>query len=517
MVELERRGIPTVLFTAQTFVHDAHRSAASFGLAGLPLAVVPLPFTNQTPRDIQGMAEQAFDQVQAGLTRPVEAPQAVERPPLDERLRYDGDDLLDACGRMQTDFLARGWSDGFPLVPPTERAVAALLRSTRRGPADPIATLEPGFGIATVEKLAINAVMAGCGPEHLALLIAAVRCLAEPKMYIRNKAMSTGPHAPLVLVNGPKGRAANLNSGVCALGPGAPSASNTVLGRAVRLTMMNVGHTYVGVSDMDTIGSPLKYSLCCAENEAESPWEPYHVTRGFAPDASTITVHFVYGICELHDFRSTTPEDLDQVLGRRGPEIVQLTDAVDEVHGDRGRVRREASRDVIRLPRALGLVLRAAEAVLERRADRVHVRHADVGVADVHHGEPHRPAQDGVARRRRPGAERAHARVQAGRPPLWPVAEHEGCMGARGHGLVTDVHLRLREAADRRDQERKVLGTATRHHRVDRELLDGRDAEARLERRDHVGRAATGRPEQRGHGALGRGYERKPVGPATRE
>src|SRR5207247_454748 len=146
----------------------------------------------------------------------------------------------------------------------------------------------------------------------------------EPKMYSRNKAMSTGPHAPLVLVNGPKGRAANLNSGMCALGPGAPSASNTVLGRAVRLTMMNVGHTYVGVSDMDTIGSPLKYSLCCAENEAESPWEPYHVTRGFAPDASTITVHFVYGICELHDFRSTTPEHLVQVFATAANNVAQV-------------------------------------------------------------------------------------------------------------------------------------------------------------------------------------------------
>src|SRR3989475_12196787 len=153
MVELERRGIPTVLFTAQTFVHDAHRSAASFGLAGLPLAVVPLPFTNQTPPDIHGMAERAFDQVRAGLTRPVEAPKAVERPPLDERLRYDGDDLLDAWGRMHADFLVRGWADGFPLVPPTDRAVGALLRSTRRGPGDVIATLEPGVGIATVEKL----------------------------------------------------------------------------------------------------------------------------------------------------------------------------------------------------------------------------------------------------------------------------------------------------------------------------------------------------------------------------
>ena len=324
MVELERRGTPTVLFTAQTFVHDAHRSAASFGLAGLPLAVVPLPFTNQKAEDIHRMAEAAFDQVLAGLTKTVETPTTIERPALEERLVYEGDDLLAALGRLQADFLTRGWSDGFPLVAPTARAVEAMLRGTKKGPGDVVATLEPGFGIATVEKLAVNAVMAGCGPEHLPLLIAAVRCLAEPKMYLRNKAMSTGPHAPLLLVNGPKGRIANVNSGMCALGPGAPSASNTVLGRALRLAMMNVGHTYVGVSDMDTIGSPLKYACCCAENEAESPWEPYHVTRGFAKDASTVTVHFVYGICELHDFRSTTPEDLIGVFATAATNVAQV-------------------------------------------------------------------------------------------------------------------------------------------------------------------------------------------------
>ena len=324
MVELERRGVPTVLFTAQTFVHDAHRRAASFGLAGLPLAVVPLPFTNQKPEDVQRMAERAFEQVVAGLTRPVDARPVAPPPPLEERFAYDGGDQLDAWTHMHADFLRRGWSDGFPLVPATPRAVEAMLRGTPRSPGDVVATLEPGFGIATVEKLAINAVMAGCGPEHLPLLMTAVRCLAEPKMYIRNKAMSTGPHAPLVLVNGPKGRVANVNAGMCALGPGAPSASNTVLGRALRLVMMNVGHTYVGVSDMDTIGSPLKYACCCAENEAESPWEPYHVTRGFAKDASTVTVHFVYGMCELHDFRSTTPEDLVAVFATAATNVAQV-------------------------------------------------------------------------------------------------------------------------------------------------------------------------------------------------
>jgi len=324
MVELERRGIPTVLFTAAHFVHDANRSAASFGLPGLPLAVVPLPFTNQTPEAVHRMARDAFEQVVSGLTRPVETPKAAERPAADEALAYEGADLLAAWDRMNADFLKRGWSDGFPLVAPTRAAVEAMLRGTRRAADEVVATLEPGFGLATVEKLAIAAVMAGCGPPHLSLLITAVRCLAEPKMYIRNKAMSTGPHAPLVLVNGPKGRAAGLNAGTCALGPGAPSASNTVLGRAVRLAMMNVGHTYVGVSDMDTIGSPVKYSCCCAENESQSPWEPYHVTRGFAKDASTVTVHFVYGICELHDFRSTTPEDLIGVFATAANNVAQV-------------------------------------------------------------------------------------------------------------------------------------------------------------------------------------------------
>jgi hypothetical protein len=324
MVELERRGVPTVFFTAQTFVHDAHRSAASFGLPGLPIAVVPMPFTNQRPEDIHRMAGGAFDQVLAGLTRPVETPAAPERAGAEPRLGYQGADLLGAWEAMNQDFLRRGWGDGFPVVAPTERAVAAMLKGTRRDPTEVVATLEPGFGLATVEKLAVAAVMAGGRPAHLPLLIAAVRGLAEPKMYLRNKAMSTGPHAPLLVVNGPAGRAAGLNSGLCALGPGAPSASNTALGRALRLIMMNVGHTYVGVSDMDTIGSPLKYSLACAENEAQSPWEPYHVTRGFAREASAVTVHFTYGMCELHDFKSTTAQNLIDVFATAATNVAQV-------------------------------------------------------------------------------------------------------------------------------------------------------------------------------------------------
>ncbi|MFQ5899798.1 MAG: hypothetical protein ACE5JN_16340 [Candidatus Methylomirabilia bacterium] len=326
MVELERRGVPTVILTAAAFVRDAERSAQSFGLPGLPLAVIPLPLTNQPPESIRKMVDGCFEDIIGGLTQPVRAPEA--RPDtsgaLDERLIFEEADLLEASAAMDRRFLEAGWSDGFPVVPPTPRAVEAMLRGTSRGPDELIAVLEPGFGRATVERLAINAVMAGCRPEHLPVLIAAVRCLADPRMYLRNKAMSTGPHAPLVVVNGPKAQALGINSRSCALGPGAVSAVNTVLGRAVRLIMMNVGHTYPGVSDMDTIGSPAKYSLCVAENEAESPWEPYHVGKGYPREASTVTVQFVYGLSELFDFANHLPERLVEVFATAATNVAAV-------------------------------------------------------------------------------------------------------------------------------------------------------------------------------------------------
>jgi hypothetical protein len=190
-----------------------------------------------------------------------------------------------------------------------------MLEGTTWAPDHVVAVLEPGFGIATVEKIAANAVMAGCSQEHLAVVIAAVECLAEPEMCVRNKSISTGPMAPFLVINGPICERIGVNAGVCALGPGAVSHVNTVLGRAVWLCMMNIGHTYAGVSDMDTIGTPLKYSCCVAENEAASPWPSYHTEHGFAPEQSTVTVQFVAGITDLTDVRSQEPEQLMRVFG----------------------------------------------------------------------------------------------------------------------------------------------------------------------------------------------------------
>ncbi|MBW1698982.1 MAG: hypothetical protein JRK26_19560 [Deltaproteobacteria bacterium] len=349
MIELEKQGVATVIFTAQAFVRDAQQSAKTFGLPNLPLAAVPLPFSNQSAEAIQKMVDDSIEQVIAGLTRPPEAiksatlekerfaekpdctPEGCEISPheplrvCDEKLIYDGADLLEACAEMNRQFLAYGWGDGFPLIPPIEASVEKMLKGVKRPAEEVVAVLEPGFGKATVQKIAINAVMAGCRPEQMPVLIAAVKCLAKPEMYLRNKAMSTGSHAPLMLINGPIVKRLNINSGTCALGPGALSAVNTAIGRALRLIMMNIGHTYPGVSDMDTIGSPTKYSLCVAENEQRSPWEPYHASKGFSKEDSTVTIQFVYGICELYDFANSAPQRLVEVYATATKNVAQLS------------------------------------------------------------------------------------------------------------------------------------------------------------------------------------------------
>jgi hypothetical protein len=207
-------------------------------------------------------------------------------------------------------FLDQGWGDGFPLWAPTRERVDAMLRGTKRAPSETVVVLAPGKGLATVEKIAVNAVMAGCRPEHLPVLLAAVEAIGDPRFMMRNVAMSTGAHAPLMIVNGPIVDKLGINSGRCALGPGAPSAVNTVLGRAIRLIYMNVGHAYPGHMDLDTLGSPTKYSMCLGENTDASPWEPFHVEKGFEREASVVTMFTTYALSEVEDNYGTTPQAL---------------------------------------------------------------------------------------------------------------------------------------------------------------------------------------------------------------
>jgi hypothetical protein len=315
MKELEKRGVPTVGLVSDDFIQDYIRSGTSFGIPELRYAHLADPLVSQTPEAITALIDRAIEDVLRGLLAAEDA-----SPPSDQVVVHDvvikrepwfvfsGTDLLAAQHAMNEQFLEWQYGDGFPLLPATRQQVEYILSGTTRDRDEVIGLMEPGDGVATVEKIAVNAAMAGCQPKHLPIVIAAVECMVDYHMDLREKAISTGPAAPMIMVNGPARQLAGLNSGICMLGPGAPSRSNTVIGRALRLCMMNIGHTYPAVSDMDTIGSPNKYSMCLAENEERSPWEPYHVSQGFSPGESSVTVGFVYGLNDLTDYHSLTPE-----------------------------------------------------------------------------------------------------------------------------------------------------------------------------------------------------------------
>jgi hypothetical protein len=182
----------------------------------------------------------------------------------------------------------QGWTDGLPVVPPTADRVNAMLEAARLAPGKQIAFVEHRSVAITAEKVAINAVMAGCKPEYLPVVVAAVEGIGDPRWSYHGPGTSTGGAAVLMIVNGPIARELDINAGDNLFGPG--WRANLTIGRAVRLVMRNVCGSLPGLLDRGTLGHPGKLSYVIAENEVDSPWTPLHVERGFRPEQSTVTV-----------------------------------------------------------------------------------------------------------------------------------------------------------------------------------------------------------------------------------
>ncbi|MBI2909118.1 MAG: hypothetical protein HYX92_15850 [Chloroflexi bacterium] len=275
-----------------------------------PMVVVERCLCELSPEETQEAVAGQIDAFIEALTSDRKIAGAAPTRRAEDLIRYEGADFFEAQRSLYDDFLDRGWADGFPIVPPTPQAVEAMLRGTSRSPDEVVVVMDPGRGLATVEKIAINAVMAGCRPEHLPVVIAAVEAVSGQEFNLPMISQSTGPHAPLLVINGPVRHELGINFRGCSLGPGAPSRVNTVIGRALRLIMMNIGGSVPNVMDMDVIGSPNKYSMCLGENEEENPWEPLHVQRGFSPDASTVTAFPCTSLHAVADGTSYSPEDV---------------------------------------------------------------------------------------------------------------------------------------------------------------------------------------------------------------
>jgi hypothetical protein len=276
---LEKAGVPGVVLHFAALAENADVTRTKLGT---PLRLVAVPNRSGTG---DGNVSDITEAVIAGLTSPLsESERATgmrhSEPP--RRIALTG-----SLAEIQDFFYAQRWTDGLPIIPPTEENVAAMLKGTGHAPSEIVtqAMLPEGWPV-TVEKVAINGVMAGATPNEMPVLLAAVQAFGSG--HFASSVRSTNSFSFMQLVNGPIAREIGMNSGTYALGPG--NRSNATIGRALRLFIYNLGGGENGINLMGTQGNVGSYAFCFAENEAASPWEPFQVSRGFRRDESTITV-----------------------------------------------------------------------------------------------------------------------------------------------------------------------------------------------------------------------------------
>ena len=211
------------------------------------------------------------------------------------------DDPIEAC-------FERGWSDGLPVVPPTDDRILRMLGGTERKPDEIVGLIPPNLSPCTVEKVAINAVMAGCKPEYMPVVLGVLEAALDPLFVLHGLLCTTHFSGPLVMINGPAAKAIGMNSGVNALGQG--NRANATIGRALQLIVRNVGGGLPGGMDRATLGNPGKYTFCFAEDESDPEWEPLSVRRGVAAGKSAVTLFHAEGVHGFIDQKSRSPEEL---------------------------------------------------------------------------------------------------------------------------------------------------------------------------------------------------------------
>ena len=299
-IAIEDLKTPAVALYNEGFFNDARSAASGKGVPGLRAVALTVPCECSVLEQVEaGLGPAVIDRIVAALTKPLtrdeEAPRQQEERPT--RIAFKGS--LEEVNRF---FYRRGWGDGLPIIPPTAEAVAEMLAGTDLPPDHVVTKIIPRLGKATVEKIAVNAVMAGALPTYMPLLIAAVQALMEPRGWYGTYQVSTGSWAPCLIINGPVRKALHLNSGSGMMSPG--DLANAAIGRALGLIVKNIGGARKGIEDMGVMGNPMKYSLAIAENEEESPWEPLHVQQGLRKDDNAVTVFYPNSLLQMMAYGS---------------------------------------------------------------------------------------------------------------------------------------------------------------------------------------------------------------------
>jgi len=306
---MKRRGIPLIAICSESFKGLGRAQARALGYAQLPIAVVPHPFGKLTREQIGALARDCVTDIVQFALHP--APPQTSASPAG---MGSGSGLLEVPEDPQellALFTARNWCDGLPVIAPTPERVARMLAGTPRRADDVIATIAPGFGAATTQLIAANAVMAGCEPDYLPVLIAAVEAVCAPEFNLQAIQATTNPVTVWIIVNGPVAGQAGINADHNCLGDG--WRANATIGRALRFVLRNIGGAIPGQMDRSTQGQPGKFTFCCAENETRSPWPALHIERGFAAGSSTVTVVGAEGTTNLNS-HARDAQDLLRVI-----------------------------------------------------------------------------------------------------------------------------------------------------------------------------------------------------------
>ena len=269
------------------FVNDAHSAVSGKGMPGVRVIGTTIACESTVEADIESGIDGALNDIIAALTKQLTQEESSPQPntELEPRIAFKG-----SFQEVNNFYYRKGWSDGLPISPPTEAAVAEMMTGTDLPSDHIVAKLIPRGGKATVEKIAVNAVMAGALPVHMPVIIAAVEALADVRTRFDTFEVSTGSWAPFFLINGPVRNDIHINSSSGAMSPG--NIANASIGRAVGLIVKNVGGARKALEDMGTLGNAGKWSLVVGENEEASPWDPYHVDNGYKKEDNVLTVFF---------------------------------------------------------------------------------------------------------------------------------------------------------------------------------------------------------------------------------
>lgn len=307
---IEKQGVPVVMLADKDFYNTSYRGANARLVSALRIVTTPMhdlsfvPELNEEVMEkiIRPAVTSSIDELIDAMIRPLTEDERTSKRKDNSHARLMFSGNYEEINRL---FYQHGWTDGSPIVPPTEEAVAEMMRGTDLPPDYLVGRLPPMLGEATVKKIAINGVMAGCLPIYMPILIALVRAMLDPRIHLEGYTCSRGSWGPLIILNGPIRHAIHINSGAGLLSP--YDHASTTIARAMGLMIMNISGVRPKLEDLCGMGHIGRFGTCIAENEEDSPWPPLQVDYGFTKEDSTVTLFWPTG---TFYFRSRDPKKI---------------------------------------------------------------------------------------------------------------------------------------------------------------------------------------------------------------